>query len=185
MHRFSHCIALALAAVALAGAVDPAAVAGAQVTRADWPSVSSLRPGDTVRVWASAPPLSGRAGVVAGVGSDTLALSNLPGRRSFADGLAVPFRTLTRIEVQRGQRRSAGWTVAGVVLGLAGGAIIGSYSGVLLECGGSCSDEQGDLNGLLGFVIGGGLGAIAGGVTGGIIGAQRRPRWEPVALPAR
>ena len=140
---------------------------------------------DTVRVWASAPPLSGRAGVVAGVGSDTLALSNLPGRRSFADGLAVPFRTLTRIEVQRGQRRSAGWTVTGILLGLAGGAVIGSFGGVLLECGGSCSDEQGDLNGLLGFVIGGGLGAIAGGVTGGIIGAQRRPRWQPISLPAR
>lgn len=185
MHRFSRRIALGLIAVAFGGAVDPAAVASAQVTRPDWPSVASLRRGDTVRVWASAPPLSGRAGVVAGVGSDTLALSNLPGRRSFADGLAVPFRTLTRIEVQRGQRRSAGWTVTGILLGLAGGAVIGSFGGVLLECGGSCSDEQGDLNGLLGFVIGGGLGAIAGGVTGGIIGAQRRPRWQPISLPAR
>jgi hypothetical protein len=158
-------------------------IASAQVTRVDWPPVSSLNAGDTVRVWASAPPLSGRTALVARVGGDTLALSDLPGRRSLG-AVAVPFRSLARIEVQRGQRRSAGWTAAGIVLGLAGGALIGSVTGVMLECGGSCSG-QGDLEGILGFVVGGGLGALAGGVVGGIIGGQRRPGWQPLSLPPR
>lgn len=177
-------LAITVAVGAVVGGVGSAAVAGAQVTNPSWPPISTLRTGDTVRVWASAPPLSGRTGLVARLESDTLALDDLPGRRSLGSGLAVPFRNLSRIEVHRGQRRSAGWTVGGVLLGLAAGTIVGAYAGVALECGGSCSD-QGDLAGLAGFVIGGGLGGIAGGIVGGFIGAQRRSRWQPIALPGR
>lgn len=180
--RFFRRLVFALAVAGVVGAASQT-TADAQVTNPSWPTISTLRSGDTVRVWASAPPLSGRTALVAGLGSDTLSLGDLPGRRSLGAAVAVPFRNLARIEVHRGYRRSAGWTVAGVLLGLGAGALVGSFAGVTLECGGSCSD-QGDLAGLAGFVIGGGLGAIAGGIAGGIIGGQRRSRWQPVALPS-
>jgi hypothetical protein len=173
----------AAAVMTVAGAVAPAG-AHAQVTNPAWRPISSLRPGDVVRVWATMPPLSGARAAIDRLAPDTLALTDLPGRRSLGTGVTVPFPALRRIEVLRGYRRSTGWTLAGVALGLTAGALIGSFGGVALECGGSCSD-QGDLAGLAGFVIGGGLGAIAGGIAGGIIGGQRRAHWEPVALPAR
>ena len=181
MRRFSRRLATI---VLVTFGVTGATVAGAQVTHASWPPISTLRAGDTVRVWASRPPLSGRTALVTGLGSDTIALSDLPGRRALPGGAAVPFGSLARIEVRRGYRRSAGWAVAGVLLGAAAGTIVGAYTGVLLECGGSCSDDP-EFAGIAGVVIGGGLGGIAGAITGGIIGAQRRPRWDPIALPSR
>jgi hypothetical protein len=178
---FSHlAVILPVAALAVVGSL-PTSV-GAQATADRWPS--SLRVGDTVRVWATRPPLSRAVGLMTRRDGDTLILGALPGRRASFRDLAVPFEAITRVEVHRGSRRSVGWTVAGVFLGLAGGALVGSVAGVTLECGGSCSD-QGDLAGIAGFVIGGGLGALAGGIAGGIIGGQRRASWQPIALPGR
>jgi hypothetical protein len=136
-------------------------------------------------VWATAPRLTGAVGLFDRVERDTLTLADLPGRSSLRGGLGVPVPALTRLDVRRGQRRSVGWSAAGVVLGAALGTVVGAYTGVLIECGSSCSDESGDLAGLAGFVLGGGIGGLAGGITGGIIGARRRANWQPVGLPRR
>ncbi len=186
MRRLSSDFANALSMVALAAAGWLPAIAGAQVTHETWPPISSLRSGDTVRVWASRPPLAGTAALITRLEGDTLALANVPGRRVFREGVTVPvpLQALTRLEVQRGHRRSVGWGVAGAAIGLAAGTLMGGYAGVALECGSSCSD-QGDLGGLVGLVLGGGVGGLAGAITGGIVGARRRPRWQPVALPTR
>ncbi len=181
MHRFSRRLALSFAIVALAGVAPAATIATAQVSSDSW---QSLRSGDTVRVWAWRPPLAGTVGVVSRPVIDTLGLANVPGRRSFRGEVTVPVETLTRLEVQRGYKRSVGWTVGGVFIGMAAGALVGAYSGVALECGGSCSG-QGDLAGLAGFLVGGTVGALTGGILGGVIGAQRRAQWHPVALPPR
>jgi hypothetical protein len=183
MRPFAGGLATALTAIALTAGARPPAIAAAQVVRDAQSPLLSLRPGDTVRVWSSVPPLAGMVGLIARLEPDTLALRDLPGRRTLRVGAAIALPALRRLEVRRGQRRSVGWTLTGVVLGMAGGALVGSLAGVALECGGSCSD-QGDLAGLAGLVVGGGVGGLAGGIVGGVIGGQRRPRWQPVALPA-
>jgi len=184
--RASYRFASSLALIALVGNVGPATVGEAQVTSETGPTLSSLRVGDTIRVWAIRPPLSGAVALITRAERDTLALENVPGRRVFRSGVTVPvpFQTLTRLEVQRGYRRSVGWGVAGTVLGLAGGFVLGAVAGVAVECGSSCGDE-GDIGGIAGVILGGGLGAFAGAITGGLVGARRRPRWQPVALPLR
>jgi hypothetical protein len=173
--------AVVIAVLALLATAVPGAIARAQAAPESW---QTLRGGDTVRVWATRPPLSRTVAQLSRLASDTLALADVPGRRSLRTELAVPLESVTRLEVQRGRTRSVGWTVGGVLIGLAAGTIVGAYGGVALECGGSCSD-QGDLAGILGFVVGGAVGGLAGGIIGGVIGAQRRTRWYPVALPPR
>jgi hypothetical protein len=182
MYRVVASLPVALTAIALAAATP--AAGPAQVTRGAWPSVDSLRPGDTVRVWSSVPRIVGAVALVSRLERDTLTLQDVPGRRILPRGVAVPVPALIRLDVQRGYRRSALLGLTGVVLGLAGGAVVGGFAGVALECGTSCADE-GEWGGFAGAVLGGGLGALAGAITGGVIGARRRPRWEPVGLPAR
>ena len=149
-----------------------------------WADLSSLRPGDTLRVWATGPRLNGTVRLLDRLERDTLALTDLAGRGPRA-GLAVPILAVTRLDVRRGQRRSVGWSAAGVVLGAALGTVVGAYTGVLIECRGSCSDENGDLVGLAGLLLGGTVGAATGAIAGGIIGARRRANWQPVGLPRR
>jgi hypothetical protein len=184
MRRFTGTLVTALTAIALTAGTRPPAIAAAQVVRDAQSPLLPLRPGDTVLVWSSVPPLAGVVGLIARLEPDTLALRDLPGRRTLPVGAAIALPALRRLEVRRGQRRSVGWTLTGVVLGMAGGVLVGSLGGVVLECGGSCSG-QGELAGLAGFVVGGAVGGLAGGIVGGVIGGQRRPRWQPVPLPAR
>lgn len=182
MRRRGACgrLALSLTAISLAAMATSPALAAQR-----WTPLSSLGPGDTVRVWATQPRLVGAVGLVDRLASDTLALADLPGRYALLGRGALPIPAITRLDVRRGYRRSGGRAAVGVVLGLAGGAVVGAAAGVLLECGASCSDENNEFAGLAGFVLGGGLGALAGAVTGGVLGARRRPHWQPVGLPRR
>ena len=171
---------MALASISVGAAATPSELAAQR-----WADLSALRPGDTLRVWATRPRLNGTMALLDRLERDTLGLRSFPGGHTVPEGLSVAIPALTRLDVRRGQRRSVGWSAAGVVLGAALGTVVGAYGGVLIECGGSCSDEPGDLAGVGGFLIGGTVGAATGGITGGIIGARRRPNWQPVGLPRR
>jgi hypothetical protein len=165
-----------LASVVLASCV---AIASSQAQN---PSVSSLAPGDTVRVWAVGPRLNGDRGVLADVVRDTLKLADfaLPP----APIASVPYAMLRRVDVQRGKRRSPFRIAAGIIGGAALGAYALGYLGAEIECGATCGDE-GDLEGIAGGLLGGGLGFILGGTTGGIITARMRvPNWRPVVIPS-
>lgn len=171
-------IGLMLTLVSLAAPATPSQLAAQR-----WPALSSLRSGDTLRVWATRPRLDGRVALLDRLERDTLGLRAFSSARSVPEDLAVAIPALTRLDVRRGLRRSVGRSVVGVVLGIALGTAVGAATGVLLECGTSCSDENNEFAGLAGFVLGGGVGGIAGGIAGGVIGARRRPHWQPVGLP--
>ena len=145
------------------------------------PTLATLQSGDTIKVWAVAPRLNGETGVFDGFTSDTLTLQALPFAPTAVPRARVPYASLRRIDVRRGPARSTGRTIAGVLIGAAGGMLLGAALGPIIECGSSCGDE-GDLEGLGGFLIGGTLGIVGGGIAGGVIGARPRPRWESVDL---
>jgi hypothetical protein len=159
---------LLLAIVVMLAAARPAIAQSASLT--------TLQPGDTIRVWSTAPRLNGQAGIFDARLRDTLRFTSL------SQPTDVPYTTLRRIDVKRGVHRSATRVVIGSLLGAAAGSIVGAYLGTAIECGRTCGDE-GEWEGLAGFVFGGGFGIIAGGVTGGIIaGRHRTARWEAVDL---
>lgn len=162
--------------IAIALTVAAAGWAGAQGSSA--PTLGSLHPGDTVRVWAVAPLLNGARGAIRVFQSDTLSLAHLQTAAVLAE---VPYSSLRRVDVRRGTHRSGGRILVGTLLGAAGGLALGMAVGPMLECGNSCGDN-GDLEGIIGFLVGSTVGTIAGGVTGGIIGARRTDKWVPVRL---
>jgi hypothetical protein len=156
------------------------ALSATRAVHAQPTTLSSLRAGDTIRVWAVAPRLNGQPGTFDSAERDTLRFMNLG--QLPATPIAVGYPALHRIDVKRGTHRSAGRIVIGSVLGVALGTIAGGYIGVAAECGRTCGDS-GDFEGLAGFLAGGALGAVAGGVTGGVLAARHRAaRWDAVDL---
>ena len=168
-----------VAAVITALVASPARVVRAQ----EKPTLGTLVPGDTLRVWAVAPRLNGARGILDRFRDDTLTmldLKQLAGQREVV--ARVPYSSLTRVDVQRGKHRSAARIAGGALIGAAGGLLIGATLGPIIECGSSCG-TGGDLEGVAGFVLGGAAGIVVGGVAGGFIGARFRvPKWEAVRL---
>lgn len=117
-------------------------------------------------------------GTLARVTADTAVI------RFAADSAIVQLAGIQRLQVQRGTRRSVGRILVGTALGFAVGAVVGGYTGVLLECGTSCNDDGG-WAGLAGMALGSGTGALVGGITCGVLGGRKRyPRFVPAVLPA-
>jgi hypothetical protein len=169
-------------AIVLAGSLGLAATVQAQVTVETRPP---LAPGDTVRVWATAPLLNGTVGGLSRLDGRDLTMTNLAEAAPLTTPpTVVPLNTLRRLDVRRGMHRSVERTVIGVVLGAAGGALIGAALGPVIECRIDCN-QSGSLQGIVGFFIGAGVGGVAGGITGGVIGARKRPKWESVRLGSR
>ena len=166
---------LAIAAHVLA-AIASAEAAAAQPTL----PFSSVRPGDTVRVWTHGPPLLRTVALVSSVGSDRLMLTDVPGRTTRLGLVDVPFGALTRLQLQRGSRSSTSDAVVGLALGSVGGAVLGALVAGIV-CSGSSSYE-GDCAGFGPAILGAAAGAVAGSLTGAYLGHRPRPRWRPVAL---
>lgn len=142
------------------------------------PTLATLVPGDTIKVWAVGPSLNGRQGLLASFRADTLTLGAMPNAGSGAQ-VAVPYRSLRRVDVVRGRGRSVIRTIFGGVLGGAAGMAIGIPAGVMADCDGSCG---GDGDGIRGAIVGMFAGAVVGGTVGGAIGARKRTRWVAVRL---
>ena len=142
-------------------------------------TLSTLSPGDTVRVWSVAPRLNGALGAFTSFRADTFTLSQLPPNPTAMALASVPYASLRRVDVRRGLHRSGGRIVVGVLLGAAAGLVVGGPSGAAIECRHGC---PGDFGGLAGFVVGSAVGIVAGGIGGGLIGARRTPNWEYVSL---
>ena len=103
--------------------------------------------------------------------------------RFSGDSALIPRSLVLGAHVQHGTRRSTTRIVLGTLAGASLGMVAGAYTGVLLECGSTCSD-QGDFAGLSGGLSGAALGILAGGIGGGMWGASKRyPRWIPAILP--
>jgi hypothetical protein len=146
------------------------AVAGGQVTVR---TVPELVLGDTLRVWAT-----GRADHAIG------RLTRLDGRELAIIGgveTVVPFNAIQRLEVKRGEARSASRTLGGAVIGAVSGAIVG---GLLVKAAcGNCDDgNQGPPLELLGYLVAIPVGGLVGGFTGGMIGGAKRPQWILVSF---
>ena len=146
------------------------------------PTLGSLHEGDTVKVWAVNPRLNGEQGAFAGFRSDTLTLRTIPFGPGALVRAHVPYTALRRIDVRRGKAQSRGRTIAGAVIGGAGGMVLGAMLGPIIECGGTDCGGTNGLEGIAGFVVGAGLGTVAGAIVGGVYGARPRPRWESVEL---
>jgi hypothetical protein len=156
--------------------IAQADAAGAQRLR-----LSSLRVGDTVRVWGHGPPLNRTVAVVASIESDHLVLTDVPGHPIHIGTVDAPIEALRRLHVQRGIRLSAADMFVGSALGFAGGVMIGGLVGGFLLCG-AASYKSGCDAPFAGFAAGGLLGGVVGAIAGAYIGSRPRSRWEPVSL---
>lgn len=182
MRRF---IFVAVSAIAVVSSVRPRAIAEAQAARESKPSLRSLRPGDTVRVWAVSPQLNGSVASFSRLGDTYLTLSELSGAYPFSPSPSeVPIVALRRIDVRRGVHRSTARALIGIVLGTTGGVIVGAPLGLMTACGRSCSGK-GEHTALGGWFLGATVGGLTGAITGGVIGARPRPRWESVTAASR
>jgi hypothetical protein len=135
-----------------------------------------LEPGARVKVTAPERAIDKQAGTVEALRGDTLVLGI-----SWADDremlLAVPFASVTRLDVQRGQKSNL---LLGMGIGLFSGAGIGAavlgYAGRDYCLGEETGWEQ---CAWLGAGLGGAAGLIMGTIAGFVI---RTDRWEEVAL---
>ena len=152
----------------VAAIVRPAAAQGTPL--------SSLRTGDTIRVWAVDPPIDGRFGIFDARLRDTLRFTDLV--QPPVVSLAVALPSVRHIAVKRGIHRSPARIFIGTVLGAAAGAAAGAVLGRAMDCG-ACNNDD-DFEGLGGLVFGGALGLVVGGTTGAIITRRPTPRWEAV-----
>src|SRR4051812_31852363 len=137
-------------------------VSAADTAVAQGRALSSLQPGDTIRVWAVAPSLNGVRGTLASLRADTLTLGELPPSPTAMVRASVPYASLRRVDVLRGKHRSQGWIFAGTVLGGAAGLFVGAYAGAAIDCHYGCS---GDWEGIAGFIEGGAVGLVSGAIT--------------------
>ncbi|MEJ7813164.1 MAG: hypothetical protein WKG32_22330 [Gemmatimonadaceae bacterium] len=162
MHRPSLPSAI-LAALLLAGATGLAAQAR---------TLPSLEPGARVRVTAPSLSRGLRVGTVAGVRGDSLDLK-VAGRDTT---VTVSASELTRLEVSRGQRRQGRKGMGmGLLIGAAGGAVLGYASGD--DESGFIAFSAGEKAVLSGVVFG-----VLGTVIGGLAGlSSQTDRW--VSLP--
>ena len=166
----------ALIVVLAAGAVDAQPVA----RRAD------PRPADTVRVWAEAPTLSGRLGVVRRVTADSLILGmQAAGAPRLYLDMPISAAAVRRIDVMTGrgpnQGRAFASTIGGVVLGgLAGGFVGNAREPEICDAGceaaGGARHEFRGGTTILGALLGAGVGAI----VGAYLGSQPVAKWSRI-----
>ena len=128
--------------------------------------------GSRVRVWLAGPESRRVTGDVVAVGSDALSLVPGQGR----DTTAVPFRSISRLELSRGRRSiGSGMLLGGVIGAGLGGA--GALAWVASSCFKSSTSTGGNCptgGTAAGIVIG-------GGAVGAAVGALVRPeRWTRV-----
>lgn len=173
--RFLFASILALAAFA-------PAMSRAQSTVATSPALIA---GDTVRVWAPTARLDGVTATFARVSPMELVIAGQatnpadPPRE-----WVVPFGSVVRVDVLRANRRSGRRVFAGILIGAAGGALVGAPLGPLIECGGVC-DREGALKPQVGYGVGAVIGAGVGAILGGVVTGMRRTHWETVSFSIR
>lgn len=129
-----------------------------------------LTPGARVRVsnrWRGS-----EVGTLIALKSDTLVL-NVKGQTT---PLAVPFASVSKLEVSKGQKRSAR-------KGAGRGFLIGACCGILVGAGAGTGSSESEGMFLAIPVLGGG-GGIIGALIGTFIGAEA-DHWEPAPLPVR
>lgn len=158
-----------MAAVAIALALPATAPAQAAA-----PSGVVARPSETVRVRTAQWEYTG---TLAHVARDTAVI------RFSGDSAVVARSSVLHAQVQRGTRRSTPRILITTLVGGVAGTYLGAAAGVLIECGGSCADND-SLDGLAGGLAGATIGMVTGAVAGGVWGARKRyPRWLNAALP--
>ncbi len=92
--------------------------------------------------------------------------------------LVLPIASVTRLEVNRGQKSMAG---RGALIGAGAGAVAGGVTGLAVCAASSCGFEA-DLTGVVVVVLGAG-GALLGAGIGALIGSGTKvDRWETVPL---
>lgn len=145
----------------------------------------ALALGDTVRVWASTPRLEGAIAAFARIQAADLIIMG-QGASPYGPGreYAVPFSGVTRMEVLRRHRPSAGKIMLGVLVGAGAGALVGAPMGPIIECGGAC-DKEGKLQPMVGPGLGAAIGAGIGGLLGGVVVGHARTRWQSVTFTLR
>jgi hypothetical protein len=132
--------------------------------------------GQRIRVSASALGIAELAGTLVSLGPDTLVIAAAHRQ------LEIPTSAVTRIDVSRGRKSTAG---KGALIGVAGGLLVGGAIGYI-SCSAAVSpatcfeSQEGAQLGFLLMTAGGGaLGALTGALVGSSI---RRDRWEPMDL---
>ena len=147
------------------------------------------RPGDTVRVWADRPPLTGAQGIVRRVTTDTVvfALRSAQTRELLETPVAVS--TLQRVDLidlrSAGAERKSAWIFGGALVGAGVGALIG-YKTADVSCDADCQatggggfDSPESRRGISAFI--GGLGGLAiGALIGAVQGSQPVSGWRKV-----
>ncbi len=125
-------------------------------------------PGARVRVYSP----DRVTGTIEKLSSDTLVL-----RLEDRDSQAIPFASITRLEVSRGQKsNTASGALIGGAVGLAAGAIVGGIVG-------SDWPDIPEPGWLVGAAYLGSIGLVAGAGLGAIIGAvSKSDRWQTVPL---
>lgn len=135
-----------------------------------------------LRLSAPSRGLDGVVGTLVEFRSDSLRVR----REDAEDTVAVATREVTRLEISRHRDRH---TLAGIGIGLAGGALIGAVTaGGNSRSAPSCAPNEpfclhmgNVVDPTVAGAVGGGL---IGALAGGIIGASyRTDRWEAVVLP--
>lgn len=161
-------IARLLMLVTMAIVVAPGSLAA---QGADTISARSLRRGDAAIVaYARDARLVQLAGAIIRVGADSLVVERCRVPRA-CDPYALPAHAVAELYVDRGGGRSVGRALAGGVLGLAGGAVLGALVGVR-----GCNPDDPCLGAI---VYGIGAGALGFGV-GVAVGAAPQRRWVRV-----
>ncbi|MEO5568718.1 MAG: hypothetical protein ABIR92_09510 [Gemmatimonadaceae bacterium] len=144
-----------------------------------------LIPGDTVRVWAPTARLDGVMATFTRVSPLELVIGGQSTNPSAPPReWVVPFGNVVRVDVMRANRRSGRRLFAGILIGAAGGALVGAPLGPLIECGGAC-DSEGGLQPQVGYGVGAVIGAGVGAIIGGIVTGMRRTHWETVTFSVR
>jgi hypothetical protein len=110
-------------------------------------------------------------GTFVAVSRDTFLLQAEAG----TDPSAIPFASVTELEVSQGRHRSSSRAIGFGLLGLVGGSMVGCVAVYNIS---TYEGDDKDLECAFGGVIGG----VVGGVVGAIIGASNRERWAEVPL---
>ena len=126
-----------------------------------------LSAGDKIRVWSS----GGKGSLAAETAIITAADHTGMMVVVRDDARLLPFETVTRLEVQRGQS----WARRGAVLGFTVGALLGSW--LLAD---ELSDGNADTDDRIrqGLLLGA-TGAVVGAISGGVLHPRR---WESVSI---
>ncbi len=148
-----------------------------EVATAQTPATGpTLQIGARVRVRSSTPGPFGSATVATLLAHQGDTLSLRP--EGTQDSLALPFGSITRLEVSAGRSSHVG---QGMGLGFLSGVSIGAIVGAISYTPSGCS-----------FLCGRGFDAVAGGLAGGLLGtliggfmgARQTDNWERVGVPA-